>query len=62
MTEYPASTRPLKPADIVNRQRPRSKGDTPRWIMRIKFLFYRVVRPFVRAEIDNSLWEDKQAN
>ena len=60
MTEYPVNTRPSKPTDIVDSQRPQSKGGIPRWIMRVRFLFYRLVSPFVRAEINNSLWEDKQ--
>lgn len=62
MTNYPANTRPEKPEDIVDPLRPQSKGDTPRWIMRVRFIFYRLVRPFVKAEINNSLWENKQVD
>ena len=62
MVNYPENTRPEKPEDIVNPQRPQSRGDIPRWIMRVRFLFYRLVRPFVRSEINNSLWEDKRTD
>lgn len=62
MVNYPENTRPFRPEDIVSSQRPQLKGEIPRWITRIRFLFYRLVRPFVMAEINNSIWEDKQTD
>ncbi len=62
MTKYPANTRPEKPESLIDPQRPRYVGDPPRWVMRIRFLFYRLVSPFVKAAIASGIWEDQQAS
>ena len=60
IAKYPAETRPESPRDRIDPHRPRSNDEPEMWIMRVRFLFYRLIAPFVERAVRYGIWEDQQ--